>query len=317
MAITAAMVKELRESTGAGMMECKKALTETNGDMDAAVEYLRKNGIMKAEKKASRIAAEGLTRVAVKDDQTAAVVEVNSETDFVAQNEKFQAFVEAVATQAVNSDSKDMDAFLAEKWNLDESKSVNDALVEITAVISEKLSIRRFEKVVASNGILVPYVHGNGRISVIVEAGTDVVNDDIKEAVKNVAMQVAALNPKYVASEDVYEEYRNHEKEILLAQAMKENEELPEGKRKPQEIIEKMLIGRLNKELKEICLNEQVYVRAEDGKQTVGQYIAQVAKANNAKLSIKRFVRFETGEGIEKKNENFAEEVAKQAAGIN
>ena len=317
MAITAALVKELRESTGAGMMECKKALTETNGDMDAAVEYLRKNGIMKAEKKASRIAAEGLTRIAVKDDTTAAVVEVNSETDFVAQNEKFQAFVEAVATQAVNSDSKDMESFLAEKWNLDESKTVNDALVEITAVISEKLSIRRFEKVVATNGIVVPYVHGNGRISVIVEAETDVVNDDIKEAVKNVAMQVAALSPKYVRSEDVSEEYRNHEKEILLAQAMKENEELPEGKRKPQEIIEKMLIGRLNKELKEICLNEQVYVRAEDGKQTVGQYIAQVAKNNNANLSIKRFVRFETGEGIEKKNENFAEEVAKQAAGLN
>nr|WP_297706208.1 translation elongation factor Ts [uncultured Butyrivibrio sp.] len=317
MAITAAMVKELRESTGAGMMECKKALTETNGDMDAAVEYLRKNGIMKAEKKASRIAAEGLTRIAVKDDQTAAVVEVNSETDFVAQNEKFQAFVEAVAKQAVDSDSKDLESFLAEKWNLDESKSVNDALVEITAVISEKLSIRRFEKVVASNGIVVPYVHGNGRISVIVEAETDVVNDEIKEAVKNVAMQVAALSPKYVATEDVSEEYRNHEKEILLAQAMKENEELPEGKRKPQEIIEKMLVGRLNKELKEICLNEQVFVKAEDGKQTVGQYIAQVGKNNSAKLSIKRFVRFETGEGIEKKSENFAEEVAKQAAGLN
>ena len=317
MAITAAMVKELRESTGAGMMECKKALTETNGDMDAAVEFLRKNGIMKAEKKASRIAAEGLTKIAVKDDTTAAVVEVNSETDFVAQNEKFQAFVEAVATQAVNSDSKDLESFMAEKWNEDASKTVNDALVEITAVISEKLSIRRFEKVVASNGIVVPYVHGNGRISVIVEATTDVVNDAVKEAVKNVAMQVAALNPKYVASEDVSEEYRNHEKEILLAQAMKENEELPEGKRKPQEIIEKMLIGRLNKELKEICLNEQVYVKAEDGKQTVGQYIAQVAKNNNANLSIKRFVRFETGEGIEKKSENFAEEVAKQAAGLN
>ena len=317
MAITAAMVKELRESTGAGMMECKKALTETNGDMDAAVEYLRKNGIMKAEKKASRIAAEGLTRIAVKDDKTAAVVEVNSETDFVAQNEKFQAFVEAVAQQAVNSQSQDLDSFMAEKWNLDESKTVNDALVEITAVISEKLSIRRFEKVVASNGIVVPYVHGNGRISVVVEAETDVVNDNIKEAVKNVAMQVAALNPKYVATEDVSQEYRDHEKEILLAQAMKENEELPEGKRKPQEIIEKMLIGRLNKELKEICLNEQVFVKAEDGKQTVGQYIAKVAKDNNANLSIKRFVRFETGEGIEKKNENFAEEVAKQAAGLN
>ncbi|MBR4669784.1 MAG: elongation factor Ts [Butyrivibrio sp.] len=317
MAITAAMVKELRESTGAGMMECKKALTETNGDMDAAVEFLRKNGIMKAEKKASRIAAEGLTKIAVKDDKTAAVVEVNSETDFVAQNEKFQAFVNAVATQAVNSDAKDMDAFMAEKWNEDASKTVSEALVEITAVISEKLSIRRFEKVVASNGIVVPYVHGNGRISVIVEADTDVVNDEIKDAVKNIAMQVAALNPKYVATEDVSQEYRDHEKEILLAQAMKENEELPEGKRKPQEIIEKMLIGRLNKELKEICLNEQVYVKAEDGKQTVGQYVAQVAKNNGANLKIKRFVRFETGEGIEKKSENFAEEVAKQAAGLN
>ena len=317
MAITAAMVKELRESTGAGMMECKKALTETNGDMDAAVEYLRKNGIMKAEKKASRIAAEGLTRIAVKDDKTAAVVEVNSETDFVAQNEKFQAFVEAVATQAVNSDAADLDAFMAEKWNLDESKTVNEALIEITAVISEKLSIRRFEKVVASNGVVVPYTHGGGRISVIVEAETDVVNDDIKNAVKNVAMQVAALNPKFVSSEDISEEYRNHEKEILLAQAMKENEELPEGKRKPQEIIEKMLVGRLNKEFKEICLNEQVYVKAEDGKQTVSQYLAQVGKANSTNLKIKRFVRFETGEGIEKKNENFAEEVAKQAAGLN
>ena len=317
MAITAAMVKELRESTGAGMMECKKALTETNGDMDAAVEYLRKNGIMKAEKKASRIAAEGLTRIAVKDDKTAAVVEVNSETDFVAQNDKFQAFVEAVATQAVNSDAADLDAFMAEKWNLDESKTVSEALVEITAVISEKLSIRRFEKVVAENGIVVPYVHGGGRISVIVEATTDVVNDEIKDAVKNVAMQVAALNPKFVSSEEISEEYRNHEKEILLAQAMKENEELPEGKRKPQEIIEKMLIGRLNKEFKEICLNDQVYVKAEDGKQSVGQYLAQVGKANGANLSIKRFVRFETGEGIEKKNENFAEEVAKQAAGLN
>ena len=313
MAITAAMVKELRESTGAGMMECKKALTETNGDMDAAVEYLRKNGIMKAEKKASRIAAEGLTRIAVKDDQTAAVVEVNSETDFVAQNEKFQTFVEAVAKQAVESDSKDLDAFLAEPWNEDSSKTVNDALVEITAVISEKLSIRRFEKVTASNGIVVPYVHGGGRISVLVEAETDVVNDDIKDAVKNVAMQVAALNPKFISSEDISEEYRNHEKEILLAQAMKENEELPEGKRKPQEIIEKMLVGRLNKEFKEICLNEQVYVKAEDGKQTVAQYLAQVGKNNGASLKIKKIVRFETGEGIEKKNENFAEEVAKQA----
>ncbi|WP_026526583.1 translation elongation factor Ts [Butyrivibrio sp. VCD2006] len=313
MAITAAMVKELRESTGAGMMECKKALTETNGDMDAAVEFLRKNGQAKAEKKASRIAAEGLTRIAVKDDKTAAVVEVNSETDFVAKNEQFQSFVEAVAKQAVESDSKDMDSFMAEKWNADASKTVQEALIEITAVISEKLSIRRFEKVTAENGIVIPYVHGGGRISVLVEADTDVVNDNIKEAIKNIAMQIAALNPKYVDMNDVSEEFRNHEKEILLAQATKENEELPEGKRKPQQIIEKMLEGRLQKELKEICLNQQVFVKAEDGKQTVAQYVAQVAKENGANLSIKRFIRFETGEGIEKREENFAEEVAKQA----
>ncbi len=313
MAVTAAMVKELRESTGAGMMECKKALTETNGDMDAAVEYLRKNGQAKAEKKASRIAAEGLTTVAVKDDKTAAVVEVNSETDFVAKNEKFQTFVNAVAKQAVESDSTDLESFMAEKWHENPAITVQDALVEITAVISEKLSIRRFQKVTAANGIVVPYVHGEGRISVLVEADTDVVNDEIKDAVKNVAMQVAALSPKYVGMENVSEEFKNHEKEILLAQALKENEELPENKRKPQQIIEKMLIGRLNKELKEICLNEQVYVKAEDGKQTVGQYIEQVAKANGANLKIKNFVRFETGEGIEKKNENFAEEVMAQA----
>ncbi|MCR5772539.1 MAG: translation elongation factor Ts [Butyrivibrio sp.] len=312
-AITAAMVKELRESTGAGMMECKKALSASDGDMDAAVEFLRKNGQAKAEKKASRIAAEGLTAVAVKDDKTAAVVEVNSETDFVAKNEKFQAFVNAVATQAVNSDSKDLDSFMNEAWNEDSSKTVKEALVEITAVISEKIDIRRFEKLTASEGIVVPYVHGGGRISVLVEAKTDVVNDDIKEALHNVAMQVAALAPKYVDMNDVPEEYREHEKEILLAQALKENEELPEEKRKPQQILEKMLVGRLNKELKEICLNEQVYVKAEDGKQTVAQYIAQVAKANSADLTIKSFVRFETGEGIEKKQDNFAEEVMAQA----
>jgi elongation factor Ts len=312
-AITAAMVKELRESTGAGMMECKKALSASDGDMDAAVEFLRKNGQAKAEKKASRIAAEGLTAVAVKDEKTAAVVEVNSETDFVAKNEKFQAFVNAVATQAVNSDSADLDSFMNEAWNEDSSKTVKEALVEITAVISEKIDIRRFQKLTASEGIVVPYVHGGGRISVLVEAKTDVVNDAIKEALHNVAMQVAALAPKYVDMNDVPEEYKEHEKEILLAQATKENEELPEEKRKPQQILEKMLIGRLNKELKEICLNEQVYVKAEDGKQTVAQYIAQVAKANSADLTIKSFVRFETGEGIEKKQDNFAEEVMAQA----
>ena len=314
MAITAAMVKELREISGAGMMECKKALEETAGNMDEAMEFLRKNGQAKAEKKASRIAAEGLTGVCVKDDKTAAVVEVNSETDFVAKNDKFQTFVNAVAKQASETDAKDLDAFLEEKWNEDASKTVKDALVEITAVISEKIDIRRFEKVTSEGGIVVPYVHGGGRISVLVDAQTDVVNDNIKEAVKNIAMQVAAMNARYVNMADVPEEFKEHEKEILLAQAMKENDEAPEGKKKPKEIIEKMLIGRLNKELKEMCLNEQVYVKAEDSKQTVAAYLAQVGKDNGANLSVKRFVRFETGEGIEKKEENFAEEVAKQMA---
>ena len=308
MAITAAMVKELREMTGAGMMDCKKALGETDGDMDAAVEYLRKNGQAKAEKKAGRIAAEGLCRVSVKDDKTAAVVEVNSETDFVAKNEDFQAYVEAVAKQAVDSSSTDIDAFLAEKWHLDTSKTVKDALVEKIAVIGENLTIRRFQKIVANDGCAVTYVHGGGRIGVIVEASTDVVNDAIKEAMTNIAMQVAALNPKYVSPDDVSEEYKAHEKEIITEQIKND----PKMAGKPDKVIEGAVIGRLNKELKEVCLLEQVYVKAEDGKQSVAKYVEQVAKENNANLSIKSFVRFETGEGIEKKEENFAEEVAKQ-----
>ncbi len=308
MAITAGMVKDLREMTGAGMMDCKKALTETNGDMDAAVEFLRKNGQAKAEKKAGRIAAEGLCRVAMDGDKCAAVVEVNSETDFVAKNEDFQKFVEDVAAQAVASDAADLDAFLAEAWKADASKTVKDALVDKVAVIGENLNIRRFEKVVAENGCVVSYVHGGGRIGVIVEAATDVMNDGVKEALTNIAMQVAALSPKYVSTEDVSEEYKAHEKEILMAQIAQD----PKMAGKPEKVIEGAVTGRLNKELKEVCLLEQTYVKAEDGKQTVAQYIAQVAKENGANLSVKKFVRFETGEGIEKKEENFAEEVAKQ-----
>ena len=309
--ITASMVKELREMTGAGMMDCKKALNETNGNMEEAVEYLRKNGQAKAEKKASRIAAEGLCAVVMQGDTTAAVVEVNSETDFVAKNADFQAYVKAVADQAVASDAADMDAFMAEAWNLDASKTVKEALVEKIAVIGENLNIRRFEKVVAANGCVVSYVHGGGRIGVIVEADTDVVNDAVKEAMANIAMQVAALSPKYVSTADVSEEYKAHEMEILKAQIAAD----PKMAGKPDKVIEGAVVGRLNKELKEVCLLEQAYVKAEDGKQTVAQYIAQVAKENSANFSIKKFVRFETGEGIEKKEENFAEEVAKQMAG--
>jgi len=307
--ITAAMVKDLRELTGAGMMDCKKALGETNGDMDAAVEYLRKNGQAKAEKKAGRIAAEGLCKVVLKDDKTAAVVEVNSETDFVAKNEVFQSFVAAVADQAVESSAADMDAFMAEKWNQDNSITVKEALVAQIAKIGENLNIRRFEKVVADNGCVVSYTHGGGRIGVIVEAETDVVNDAIKEAMTNVAMQIAALSPKYVSTDDVSEEYKAHEKEILMAQIAND----PKMAGKPEKVIEGAVVGRLNKELKEVCLLEQPYVKAEDGKQTVAQYLAQVAKENGAKLSVKKFVRFETGEGLEKKVDDFAAEVAAQA----
>ncbi len=307
--ITAAMVKELREMTGAGMMDCKKALGETDGDMEAAVEFLRKNGQAKAEKKAGRIAAEGLCKVIVKDDKTAAVVEVNSETDFVAKNEEFQNFVAAVAEQAINSDAADMDAFLSESWNQDSSKTVKDALVEKVAKIGENLSIRRFEKVTAEHGLVVSYTHGGGRIGVIVEADTDVVNDAIKEAMTNVAMQIAALSPKYVSTADVSEEYKAHEKEILMAQIAND----PKMAGKPEKVIEGAVVGRLNKELKEVCLLEQPYVKAEDGKQTVAQYVAQVAKENGANLSVKKFVRFETGEGLEKRVDDFAAEVAAQA----
>lgn len=306
MAITASMVKELREMTGAGMMDCKKALNETEGSMEAAVEYLRKNGQAKAEKKAGRIAAEGLCKVVVKDDKTAAVVEVNSETDFVAKNEEFQNFVSAVADQAIATNAADIDAFLAEAWIQDSSKTVKDALVEKVAVIGENLSIRRFEKVTAENGCVVSYTHGGGRIGVIVEADTDVVNDGVKEALVNVAMQVAALSPKYVSQDEVSEEYKNHEKEILLDQAKND----PKNEGKPENIIEKMIIGRLNKQMKEVCLLDQEYVK--DGDLTVAKYIAQVAKENNANITLKKFVRFETGEGIEKKQEDFAAEVAAQ-----
>ena len=305
MAVTAKMVKELREMTGAGMMDCKKALNETNGDMDAAIEFLRKNGEAKAVKKAGRIAAEGIVMADVKDDKTAAIVEVNSETDFVAKNAEFQGFVKAVVNQAIASDSADMDGFMAEAWNEDASKTVQDALNEKISVIGEKLSIRRFEKVAADNGCVVSYIHGGGRIGVLVEAETDVVNDEIRSCLKNVAMQVAAMSPKYTSRDEVDASFLEHEKEILLAQAKQENPN------KPDNIIEKMIIGRLNKEMKEICLLDQVYVQ--DSDLTVGKYVDKVAKENGANVKVTKFVRFETGEGIEKKVDDFAAEVAAQA----
>ncbi len=306
-AITAAMVKELREMTGAGMMDCKKALAANDGNMDEAVEYLRKNGQAKAEKKASRIAAEGIVKTVI-DGSRAAIVEVNSETDFVAKNADFQAYVADVAAQAVASDAADVDALLEEAWKADPSKTVKEVLVEKVAVIGENLKIRRFEKVVEENGCVVDYIHMGGKIGVLVDIESDVVNDAVKEMGKNLAMQIAALRPKYTDRSEISEEYIAHEKEILMAQIQND----PKESQKPAKVIEGMVNGRINKELKEICLMDQVYVKAEDGKQTVGKYVEEVAKANGAKISVKGFVRYETGEGIEKKSENFAEEVAKQ-----
>ena len=243
----------------------------------------------------------------VKDDKVAAIVEVNSETDFVAKNADFQGFVKAVVNQAIATESADMDAFMAEAWNEDASMTVKDALTAKISVIGENLNIRRFEKI-ATDGCVVSYIHGGGRIGVLVEADTDVVNDEIKTCLKNVAMQVAAMYPKYVSRDEVPADYVEHEKEILLAQAKKENEE--SAKPKPDNIIEKMIIGRLNKEMKEICLLDQVYVQ--DSDLTVAKYVEKVAKENGANVTLKKFVRFETGEGLEKKNEDFAAEVAAQ-----
>ena len=307
MAITAGMVKELREKTGAGMMDCKKALNATDGNMEAAVEHLREQGLAKAEKKAGRIAAEGLVATKLSDDgKKAAIVEVNSETDFVAKNEQFQTYVAEVADQALTTGAADIEAFLAEESKAEAGKTVKEVLDGKIAIIGENLNIRRFAQMESADGFIASYIHAGGKIGVLVEVETDVVNDDIKEMGKNVAMQVAAIMPKYTSRDEVSKDYIDHETEILKAQAKNENPD------KPDNIIEKMIIGRLNKELKEVCLLDQAYVKAEDGKQSVGKYVEEVAKANSAKIAIKGFIRFETGEGIEKKEENFAEEVAKQ-----
>ena len=354
MAITASMVKELREMTGAGMMDCKKALNETNGDMDAAVEFLRKNGQAKAEKKASRIAAEGVARAAISaDGKTACVIEVNSETDFVAKNETFTSFVEAVNAAALASDlqggkdGEDIEALLAVPF---EGATVKDALVEKTATIGEKLSIRRFEKV--AGDVAVSYIHGGGRIGVIV-AANGASDDAAREALTNIAMQVAAMNPTYISRNDISAEELAKLQEITVDAALNDPASLPkpilnklidkaiyEEKKSnmnylfnflskeaaaalaelamadkdaivSDKIFKGLADGRVSKQLKEICLLDQTYVKAEDGKQTVAKYLESVNKA----LTIAKVVRFEVGEGMEKKNEDFAAEVAAQMNG--
>ena len=366
MEITASMVKQLREMTGAGVMACKNALVETEGDFDAAVEVLRKKGEATAVKKAGRIAAEG-TVLAYVDGNKAAIVEVNSETDFVAKNDTFRTFVADIAEQIIASDATTVEALSEEKFIKDESKTVKEELVSKIAVIGENLTIRRFEKI-NTDGMVVPYIHAGGKIGVLVEAATANTGDDVKEALKNIAMQIAALSPKYAVKEEISTEELDKMREITIESALNDTFTLPapilkgllekavnsnvwsaedvavyEEKKNDKylvnflskeakaalaeiavadkaEIVENKIFlglvdGRMKKQLKDICLLEQTYVKAEDGKQTVAQYIAEVAKATGSELSLKKFVRFETGEGIEKKEENFAEEVAKQMAG--
>ena len=361
-AITASLVKELREMTGAGMMDCKKALVETDGDINKAVEVLREKGLSKAAKKAGRIAANGLVRMALSDDcKTASIVEVNSETDFVAKNEEFIEFVEGMAKLALKAQSNDIEAFKAMPY---EDSTAQDVLTAMIAKIGENMSIRRIDKVSAD--VLATYMHGGGSIGVVVAAnGAD--NETNREALKNIAMQVAAMNPQYVSREDISDEELVNLRKITLESALNDPFTLPrpilnglldkvegvwsaedvsilaekradkafnfnylpnflseEAKTKlaglaiaaKNEIVENKVFkglvdGRINKQLKEICLLDQTYVKADDGKQTVAQYLKSVDKD----LTIKKIVRFEVGEGIEKKQENFAEEVAKQMQG--
>ena len=302
MAISAKMVKELREMTGAGMMDCKKALTQCDGDMDKAVDFLREKGLAAAAKKSSRVAAEGIVVEAMAEDgKTGVLVEINCETDFVAKNEDFKAFAAEVAKQALVSEAADVEAFLNEAWLADTTKTVKDIVTDRVAIIGENINIRRFEKLVAADGCVSCYIHGGGSLGVMVYGKTEVVNDDVKACLRNIAMQVAAMDPKYVNRDEVDPAYLEHEKEILMAQAKEENPN------KPENIIEKMITGRLNKQMKEICLLDQAYVQ--DGDITVAQYVANVGKAAGTDLSVVKFVRFKTGEGIEKRQDDFAAEV--------
>ncbi len=262
--------------------------------------------MQKQLKKAGRIAAEGLVACHV-DGNVASIVEVNSETDFVAKNDIFKNYVAEVAEQASKTNAEDIDAFLAEESNVEAGKTMNDVLTAKIAIIGENLKIRRFKKIVVENGIAASYIHAGGKIGVVVELESDVVNDAVVECGRNIAMQVAAINPMHVDRSEVSAEYLEQEKAILKEQAKNESPD------KPENIIDKMIIGRVNKLLKEICLVDQPYVK--DGDLTVNKYVAQVAKEQGATISIKSFTRFETGEGIEKKSENFADEVAQQLQG--
>ena len=290
--ITAQMVKDLREKTGAGMMDCKKVLTEADGDMEKAAELLREKGIAKAAKKSDRIAAEGLVLAYVTEDgKVGAAVEVNSETDFVAQNAEFRSFVEMLAKQVATKNPSDVEDLLNQNSIEDEAKTVSEILIDKTAKIGEKLSIRRFERFESANGLVEKYIHGDGKIAVLVEME----NADNSLA-KDICMQIAAAKPEFLDRENVPQERVDKEMEILKIQAMNEG--------KPEAIAEKVVNGRIGKFYGEICLLEQEFVKDPDMK------VCDLLKSKNAKIV--RFARIEKGEGIEKKEENFAEEVMKQ-----
>ncbi|CEJ74479.1 elongation factor Ts [[Clostridium] sordellii] len=299
MAITAQMVKELRETTGAGMMDCKKALQEAEGDMERAIDLLREKGLSKAAKKSDRIAAEGLVAIEINNDNTVGtIVEINSETDFVAKNEDFKTFVKDVAEMALATEKEDVAGLLTEAHR---EGVLSEVLNNRIATIGEKLDIRRFAKI-STNGQVAGYIHGGGKIGVLVELETEARDAEVLAMGRDIAMQVAAMNPKYVSKDDVDPEYIAHETEILTQQALNEG--------KPANIVEKMIKGRLDKQLKEVCLVEQAFVKNPD--LTIKQLVADVAKKVGSDIKVARVVRFEVGEGIEKKEENFAEEVAKQ-----
>ena len=302
MAFTAKDVAALRERTNCGMMDCKKALTASDGDMDKAIEFLREKGLAASIKKAGRIAAEGVVYSVVKNG-VGVVVEVNAETDFVAKNETFQAFVKDVADIIVEKNPADVEALLA--CDGKDGMTVEKMVQEKVLTIGENIKIRRF---VRMEGDLISYVHAGGKIGVLIKFDTDVAGKDgFVEYAKDVAMQIAAMNPSYVRKEEVPAEAVEHEKEILIAQ-IKED---PKMANKPQNILENMVMGRLNKKFyQDACLLEQPFVK--DGNLSVAKYTQETAKTLGGKIDVVTFVRFEKGEGIEKKQENFAEEIAKQ-----
>ncbi|MDO5114139.1 MAG: translation elongation factor Ts [Planctomycetia bacterium] len=301
MAVTAQMVKELREMTGAGMMDCKKVLVETDGDMDKAVELLREKGLAKAAKKAGRVAAMGLVKTAfAADGKAAAIVEVNSETDFVAKNDDFINFVETLAQMALDNDAADMDAFMALPYG--DEGTVQDALTNKIATIGENMNIRRFEKLAEPGVVYTGYIHGNGTIGVIVGLKTDATADEIAVVGKDVAMQVASMNPKFLDESQVDQDWLESEKEIAKQQLLNEG--------KPENMLERIIPGKVKAILKEVCLVDQKFVK--NGDLTVKQYVDEAAKEAGKDMAIAAMVRYEVGEGIEKKEEDFAAEVAAQ-----